>query len=130
MPLSHRPPRPYVRPMRTLDSVDLPSVMPSGSGGDAPAAPAKGCYLNPVIDADFPDPAVIRAPDGFYYAYATQTKVGDKWINIQLARSSDLVTWRQLGDALPAKPNWASKTQDFWAPHVTRRGDTYYMYYS
>ena len=67
---------------------------------------------------------MIRAPDGFYYAYATQTKVGDKWINIQLARSSDLVTWRQLGDALPAKPNWASKTQDFWAPHVVARAAT------
>jgi arabinan endo-1,5-alpha-L-arabinosidase len=87
-------------------------------------------YTNPVLDADFPDPAVIKAPDGFYYAYATQTKVGDKWVNIQLARSSDLVTWSPLGDALPAKPNWASKTQDFWAPHVARHGDTYYMYYS
>ncbi len=30
-------------------------------------------YVNPVLDADFPDPAVILAPDGFYYAYATQT---------------------------------------------------------
>jgi arabinan endo-1,5-alpha-L-arabinosidase len=87
-------------------------------------------YSNPVLDADFPDPAVIRAPDGFYYAYATQTKAGDKWINIQLARSSDLVTWQPIGDALPTKPGWASKTQDFWAPHVSRHGDTYYMYYS
>jgi arabinan endo-1,5-alpha-L-arabinosidase len=83
-----------------------------------------------VIDADFPDPAVIKAPDGYYYAYATQTKTGDKWVNIQLARSSDLVTWQHFGDALPGKPAWASKTQDFWAPHVSRHGDTYYMYYS
>ena len=29
-------------------------------------------YANPVLDADFPDPAILRAPDGFYYAYATQ----------------------------------------------------------
>lgn len=93
-------------------------------------SPTAATYTNPVINADFPDPAVIKAPDGFYYAYATQTKTGDKWVNIQLARSSDLVTWRQLGDALPAKPNWAAKTQDFWAPHVSRHGDTYYMYYS
>ncbi|HEY0165359.1 MAG TPA: glycoside hydrolase family 43 protein, partial [Sphingomicrobium sp.] len=42
----------------------------------------------------------------------------------------DLVTWQHLGDALPAKPGWASKTQDFWAPHVARHGDTYYLYYS
>lgn len=87
-------------------------------------------YANPVIDADFPDPALIKAPDGLYYAYATQTKVGDTWVNIQLARSPDLVMWQPLGDALPAKPGWASKTQDFWAPHVSRHGDTYYMYYS
>lgn len=87
-------------------------------------------YANPAIDADFPDPAVIKAADGYYYAYATQTKAGDKWINIQLARSSDLVKWQQLGDAMPAKPGWAAKTQDFWAPHVQRHGDTYYMYFS
>lgn len=87
-------------------------------------------FANPVLDADFPDPALIRAPDGFYYAYATQSEVSGKWVNIQLARSSDLVTWQHLGDALPAKPGWASKTQDFWAPHVARHGDTYYLYYS
>ena len=94
--------------------------------GRGPAA----VYANPVLDTDFPDPAVIRAPDGFYYAYATQTERDGKWVNIQLARSPDLVSWQHLGDALPAKPEWASKTQDFWAPHVSRHGDTYYLYYS
>jgi arabinan endo-1,5-alpha-L-arabinosidase len=93
-------------------------------------APTAVTYANPVIDSDFPDPAVLKAPDGYYYAYATQTEIGGKWVNIQLARSRDLVTWQHLGDALPAKPGWASKTQDFWAPHVARHGDTYYMYYS
>jgi arabinan endo-1,5-alpha-L-arabinosidase len=43
----------------------------SHSGGDAPGrgrgAPAH-TYSNPVLDEDFPDPAVIRADDGFYYA--------------------------------------------------------------
>lgn len=87
-------------------------------------------YTNPVLDADFPDPALIKAPDGFYYAYATQTERDGKWVNIQLARSPDLVRWQYLGDALPSRPGWASKTQDFWAPHVARYGDTYYMYYS
>jgi hypothetical protein len=47
----------------------------------APRAPTH--YANPVLDADFPDPAVIKAPDGFYYAYATQTEIGGKWVNIQ-----------------------------------------------
>ena len=85
---------------------------------------------NPVIDADFPDPAVIRAPDGYYYAYATQTERDGKWLNLQVARSSDLVKWEHLGDALPAKPGWASKTQDFWAPHVHQADGRYFLYYS
>jgi len=93
-----------------------------------PVAPAT--YANPVLDADFPDPSVIRAPDGFYYAYATQTQRDGRWLNIQAARSSDLVHWQHLGDALPAKPAWASKTQDFWAPDVIRDGSRYIMYFS
>jgi arabinan endo-1,5-alpha-L-arabinosidase len=83
-------------------------------------------YSNPVIDADFPDPAVLRAADGFYYVFATQG--GGR--NIQAARSRDLVHWQMLGDALPVKPDWASRTQDFWAPHAVEHGGRYYLYYS
>ena len=97
----------------------------AGSAKDRPAAEAK-----PAIDADFPDPAVLKAPDGFYYAYATQTEREGKWVNLQVARSRDLKRWKWIGDALPSKPKWASKTQDFWAPDVIRDGKTYYMYYS
>lgn len=78
-------------------------------------AVAPKVYANPVLDADFPDPAVVRAPDGYYYAYGTQGERNGKWNNIQLARSADLVTWEHVGDALPAKPEWASKTQEFWS---------------
>ena len=87
-------------------------------------------FTNPVIDADFPDPTVIRADDGLYYGYATQTQRDGKWVNIQLARSADLVHWDYLGDALPAKPAWAASTQDFWAPHVQQDGRRFIMYYS
>jgi arabinan endo-1,5-alpha-L-arabinosidase len=85
---------------------------------------------NPVLDANFPDPAVIRAADGTFYAYATQGEVGGRMQNIQIARSRDLVTWEQVGDALPDKPVWASRTQDFWAPHVSQHAGRYYLYYS
>ncbi len=95
-----------------------------------PVARSPATYTNPVLDADFPDPTVIKTSDGFYYGYATQTRRDGKWINIQLARSADLVHWQYLGDALPAKPGWAAKTQDFWAPDVVRDGDRYIMYFS
>lgn len=93
-------------------------------------APVQATFANPVLNADFPDPTVIRDADGTYYAYATQSERGGRWINMQVARSGDLVRWDYLGEALPAKPPWASKTQDFWAPHVLRDGARYIMYYS
>jgi arabinan endo-1,5-alpha-L-arabinosidase len=47
-----------------------------------------------------------------------------------MARSSDLIRWEYLGDALPEKPDWAADTQDFWAPSVIFDGSNYFMYYS
>lgn len=93
-----------------------------------PADGSSGPWV--AIDADFPDPAIIRADDGFYYAYATQGRLGDQIVNVQIARSRDLRKWEHLGDALPIKPDWASRTQDFWAPHVARHDDHYLLYYS
>ena len=113
----------------SLDSADFAS---EGSGGASRSGrtPTAGTYLNPILDADFPDPAVILAPDGQYYAYATQTLLDGEWMNIQVARSADLIHWEHLGDALPGKPGWARETQDFWAPTVIYDGSTYFMYYS
>ncbi len=96
----------------------------------ATAPPAPATFANPVIDADFPDPAIFRSSDGFYYVYATQTERDGRWINLQVARSRDLVQWEHLGDALPVKPAWASRTQDFWAPHAAEHRGRYYLYYS
>ena len=85
---------------------------------------------NPVFDANFPDPASLKAPDGYYYVYATQGEVDGKLQNIQIARSRDLKIWERVGDALPDKPAWARQTQDFWAPHVALHDGRYYLYYS
>ena len=88
-------------------------------------------YQNPVLDADFPDPSIVQAPDGYYYIYGTQTKRDGVIINLQVARSRDLVAWEYLGEALPTKPAWAATSQRFWAPDVSRRADgRYLLYYS
>jgi arabinan endo-1,5-alpha-L-arabinosidase len=93
-----------------------------------PDAPSEGARI--AIDADFPDPAAIRAGDGLIYAYATQGRIEGRMANIQIARSPDLSAWEHLGDALPEKPIWASRTQDFWAPHVAKVAGRYLLYYS
>lgn len=96
------------------------------------SVPPMATYQNPVLDRDFPDPAVIRDADGWFYAYGTQSELNGRIFNIQVARSRDLVLWEHLGDALPQKPRWAAAKQVIWAPHVIhdpalRR---YFMYYS
>ena len=90
---------------------------------------APATYQNPVLDTDFPDPSVLLAPDGYYYAYATQTRYQGQILNIQVARSRDLVSWEHLGDALPAKPRWAVTSQRFWAPDASRHPDGRYLLY-
>jgi beta-xylosidase len=92
-----------------------------------------GEFLNPVIDADFPDPFVLRDGDS-YYGYATAS--GET--NIQAARSDDLIHWTMLPDALPDLPSWSGLTTAFsdtaqratWAPEVARIGERYVMYYT
>lgn len=84
-----------------------------------------------VLDRDFADPAILKAKDGTYYAYATQSPDPAKGvINLQVASSKDLKSWRYLGEGLPAKPTWASKTQNIWAPHVSFHDGKYILYYS
>ncbi len=86
---------------------------------------------NPVLDIDFPDPTVINV-NGIYYGYATQSRHDGKMNNIQVASSTNLFNWKYEGDALPQKPDWASNTQDFWAPHVLYDSamKQYVMFYS
>ena len=106
----------------------LLSALLLGACAAATAPPLS--VANPVIDSDFPDPAVLRASDGFYYVYATQGERDGRMNNIQVARSSDLVHWDHIGNALPDKPSWATKTQDFWAPHVAEHDGRFFLYYS
>jgi arabinan endo-1,5-alpha-L-arabinosidase len=118
-----------VQPMRS--ALLLLAAVAALNGCATPASRPAATFANPVLDTDFPDPAVIRAEDGTYWVYATQSAgEGGAMRNIQMARSTDLVRWELVGDALPEKPAWASKTQDFWAPHVHRADRRYYLYYS
>jgi arabinan endo-1,5-alpha-L-arabinosidase len=90
-------------------------------------------YQNPVLHNDAPDPSVIRAPDGSYYAYTTQSYHGANFYNIPVLRSEDLVHWTLVGDAFDERPSWTPPgvdNGDMWAPHVVRFGDRYYLYFS
>lgn len=60
-----------------------------------------------VLREDFPDPFLLATADG-YLAYATNSP--KRGVNVQMAQSPDLKTWRLLGrDAMPMLPPWARR---------------------
>ena len=74
---------------------------------------------------------MLRVKDGTFWVYATQVASGDRRVNIQVAQTRDLVKYGPITDALPTKPTWASKTQDFWAPHALQNGpNDFVLYYA
>jgi hypothetical protein len=82
-------------------------------------------FTNPVYGGNFADPHVI-AVDGGYYAFATNGPLG----NVQTLRSADLVSWDQVGDALPELPAWSSPGK-VWEPEVAVHApDRFVMYYT
>lgn len=122
--------------MRVWAVAGLAALAACGGGGGGgsgtitppvtPTPPTAVQYVNPVLNADFPDPAVVRAPDGVYYAYATQTT----GLRLQVSRSTDLVAWSAPAEALPTKPVWTSSGSNYFAPDVAYREGRYVMYYS
>ena len=85
-------------------------------------------YTNPIIsDKSVPDPSVIRAKDGYFYLYATQTKT--YWMPVY--RSKDLVNWEYQGTAFnkatePDLPGGGA----LWAPEIRFLNGKYVLYYS
>lgn len=103
------------------------------------AVPATGAaprtYSNPVSKTfaeSFADPAVIKAKDGRWYAYATSDalRAGDDYHLLPTARSDDLVHWSYAGDAFTEStaPDWMD-VPEMWAPDIAFFGGKYHLYY-
>ena len=107
-----------VPPDRYLSLAGEAAARLKGKVADIPA------YVNPVIDADVPDPTVIRVGDT-YYAAGTS---GNQESVYPLFRSRDLVNWERLGFIFDAWPSWAMG--DFWAPELLEYKGKYYCYYT
>jgi beta-xylosidase len=102
------------------------AIAPTPAGPTAVPAPGPNEFVNPVITLNFPDPDVLKVGDT-YYAYATESGS----VTVQTARSSDLVTWQMLGNALIVLPPWV-KPGFNWAPDVSiaADGETFVMYFT
>ena len=56
-----------------------------------------GTYTNPPLQADYPDPDIIRVGEDFYFATTTFANVPGR----RLLHSRDLVNWQIAGHVLP-----------------------------
>ena len=99
-------------------------VLGTGTASAASGRPVLVAPATVVLDADAPDPSVVTQP-GQYALFTTQSGGS----NVPVWISSDLRTFRRLGDALPVLPPWAQPGYT-WAPSVTRLGNRWVMYFS
>src|SRR5512139_2652570 len=97
----------------------------AGQCGRAASARAQTGHRNPVVAADFPDPAVLQV-GGDYYATATASPRQPPLFAI--LRSTDLIDWSPAGTVFTAAPGWASGS--FWAPEMTVIGGRFVVYYT
>lgn len=71
-----------------------PNPPAAGTGIPCPGTPGQRATRTPVFrEFLVADPTVIRAEDGNFYLYATESGKN----NIPILRSSDLVNWTKVG---------------------------------
>ncbi len=116
------PHHPSSIPMKKLTSTLLTLCLTLAAFAQQPA----GEYRNPVIPTSLPDPTVIKAPDGYYYLYATENIR-----NLPIYRSKNLVDWDFVTTAFTreSRPKWNPKG-NLWAPDINYINGRYVLYYA
>ncbi len=108
--------------LTTLCAVDVVAQLEWGDQGN-------GTYVNPVLNADFSDPDVIRVGEKYYMVASDFHFMG-----MQVMESDDLVHWRivsQVFDRLDY-PGW-DQNQHYgggsWAPSIRWHDGRFYVYF-
>lgn len=88
---------------------------------------SRATTINPVINANFPDPSILQDSDGTWYTFGTNS--GGH--NVQVAKATSVAgPWTVLDlDLLPVVGSW-SNGADVWAPDIRKIGDKYVLYYT
>ena len=100
-------------------------VLLSSDNGD-------GTYTNPVINADYPDPDIIRVGKDYYMV--SSSFVGMP--GIPICHSTDLINWEIIGhayDSITFRPQYRMENEKTaysrlcWAPTIRYYEGTYYL---
>ena len=90
-----------------------------------------GQYKNPIIDADYSDPDVVRVGDDFYMTASSFCDIP----GLPILHSKDLVNWTLIGHAIAEMPEYAQAAPDpshgnhVWAPAIRYHNGEFYIYY-
>ena len=103
-------------------AVVISLVSCAGAKGEKSSA----TYTNPVINNNAPDPTVIRAKDGTFYAYSTMQHG-----NVPVYKSQDMVNWEFVGGAFRRGevPRFVPRA-NIWAPDINYIEGKYVLYFS
>ncbi len=90
-----------------------------------------GTYTNPPIDADYPDPSIIRVGDIFYFATTTFVNVP----GLTILESRDLVNWALASHVVPrldGRPQYDMQDgtlyrRGIYAPSLRHHGGTFWL---
>ncbi|MBR0388653.1 MAG: family 43 glycosylhydrolase, partial [Prevotella sp.] len=88
-----------------------------------------GTYRNPVLNADFSDPDVIRVGKKFYMVASDFHFMG-----MQVLESDDMVNWRYISQIYRRfnEPSWDSNLHyagGSWAPSIRYHSGLFYVYF-
>ncbi|MFG3201587.1 family 43 glycosylhydrolase [Streptomyces sp. NPDC048192] len=84
-------------------------------------------YQNPVLNADWSDPDVVRVGDDFYLTASSFGRVP----GLPLLHSRDLVNWTLVGHALEPEEEFARPRHDggVWAPSIRHHDDRFWIFW-
>ena len=88
-----------------------------------------GTYKNPVLNADYSDPDVIRVADKYYMVASDFHFLG-----MQVLESRDMVNWEIIGQIYDRfdLPGWDANQHyagGSWAPAIRYHGGLFYVYF-
>ncbi|MGC3978481.1 MAG: family 43 glycosylhydrolase [Paludibacteraceae bacterium] len=81
-------------------------------------------YSNPIYN-HIADPTVIKANDGYFYAYATENAG-----LVPIIKSKDLVSWSACGSVFNTGTYPTFNTGNVWAPDINYFNGKYVLYFS
>lgn len=88
-----------------------------------------GTYINPILNADYSDPDVIRVGDKFYLVCSEFHFMG-----MPVLESDDLVNWRIIGNVYddidyPGYESFKRYASGSWAPSIRYHDGLFYVYF-